>query len=408
MNQLLNAPSRASLLRLVASIGLAVILWAWVTTLRDPETSRVFANVLIAHENLAESLVVVNGDTDAQIRVTGPETVIGSVQATELQASLDLSEVTAPGTYTVPIEVDAPDDVWRAEAQPSMIGITIEEAVEQEIDVEVQFQDLDESSLRSVNVEPETEQVVVHGATSAVGRIERVILPLETSGGSRTYRTTLVPEAIDANGEVVAEVTIVPSTITATVSVAERGKSVAVLVSTEGSAAPGFEVLDRTANPTSVIVDGPAQLLDQLIAVSAEPIDITGASSSVSSTVGIVDLPEGVQVIQPQSGQVDVLVQVGQRGVRQALTGLTVNVANVPPGLEATVNPAEMTIEVTAPEEVLSTLTVESFQIVVDASGLDAGVYQVEPMVIVPAQVQWISTDPNSIELSLVEGDSDP
>jgi YbbR domain-containing protein len=188
--------------------------------------------------------------------------------------------------------------------------------------------------------------------------------------------------------------------------VAARGKSVAALVSTQGSAAPGFEVLDRTANPASVIVDGPAELLDQLIAVSAEPVDISGASSSVSSTVEIVDLPEGVQVIQPQSGQIDVLIQIGQRGARQALTGLTVNVANVAAGLEATVNPAEITIEVVAPEEVLSDLTVESFQVVVDASELGPGVHEVDPMVIVPAQVQWISANPSTVELTLTDDDA--
>lgn len=408
MDQLLTAPSKASLLRLLASIGLAVILWAWVTTLRDPETSRVFANVVVAPQDLAESLVIVNAVTEAQIRVTGPETIIDSVQPTQIEATIDMSDVAGPGLYSLEIDVEAPDDVWRAVAQPSTISVNIEEAVDQEIAVEVQVEDLDASSLRSVNVEPETELVVVHGPSSAIESIESVVLPLETSGGSRTYQTTLVPEAIDANGDPVADVSIVPSTINATVSVAARGKSVAVLLSTEGSAAAGFEVLDRTANPASVIVDGPAEVLDQLIAVSAEPIDITGASSSVSSSAEIVDLPEGVRVIQPQGGEVDVLIQVGQQGVRQALTGLTVTVASVAVGLEASVNPTEITIEVVAPEEVLSTLTVDSFQVVVDASGLEAGDYPVEPMVIVPAQVQWISANPDTIDLSLVDEDISP
>jgi YbbR domain-containing protein len=408
MSQFISPPSRASLLRLLASVGLAVILWAWVTTLRDPETSRVFAGVAVTHGNLAESLVIVNAASEAQVRISGPASVVDSVQASEVQASLDLTDVTEPGAYTLPVDVVAPDDVWRTEAQPSAVGVTVEQAVDQEFRVEVEVQDLDASSLRTVTVEPQTEEVVLHGPSSAIESVERVVVNLETSGGSRTYQTTLIPEAVDANGEQVENVTITPSTIGATVSVAARGKSVAVLVSTEGSAAPGFEVLDRTANPASVIVDGPAELIDQLIAVSAEPVDISGASSSVSSTAQIIDLPEGVQVIQPQSGEVDVLIQIGQRGVRQALTGLTVTVANVGSGLEATVNPAEITIEVVAPEEVLSDLTVDSFQVVVDASGLEAGDHMVEPMVVVPAQVQWISANPATVELSLAEAENNP
>jgi YbbR domain-containing protein len=408
MGQFLSPPSRASLLRLLASVGLAVILWAWVTTLRDPETSRVFAGVAVTHENLAESLVIVNGVSEAQVRITGPESVVSSVPAGEVQARLDLTEVTGPGVYTLQIDVDAPDDVWRTSALPTTVGVTVEQAVDQEFNVDVEVQDLDASSLRTVTVEPETEEVAVHGPSSAIEAIDRVVLPLETSGGSRTYETTLAPVALDADGEAIDDVTITPSTISATVSVAARGKSVAVLVSTEGSAAPGFEVLDRTANPASVIVDGPAELLDRLIAVSAEPVDISGANASVSSTVEIIDLPEGVRVIQPQSGEVDVLIQIGQRGVRQALTGLTITVSNVGDGLEATVNPAEITIEVAASEEVLSELTVDSFRVVVDASGLEAGVHMVEPMVVVPAQVQWISAEPAMVELALVENELNP
>lgn len=403
MNRLLPSPSKGSLLRLLASVGLAVILWAWVTTLRDPETTRSFSNVPVSSESLAESLVVVDETIETQVRITGPESVVDSIPAGQVRAILDIEEIDSPGMYTVDVTVQAPGDVWRTQSDPSTVGITVESAVAQEFDVEVVVQDLDASSLRTVDVAPESEQVVVRGPSSAIESIASIELPLETSGGSRTYQTTLVPEAVDADGEPVEGVRIEPASINATVAVAARGKSVAVLVSTEGSASPGYEVLDRTANPASVIVEGPDDVVDQLIAVSAEPIDISGASSSVSSTVPIIDLPDGVTVIQPSSGEVDVLIQVGQRGVRQALTGLEVTVANLGPGLVGSVNPANITIEVVAPEEVLSTLTVESFQVVIDASGLGVGAYPIEPMVIVPAQVQWISATPAVVELTISE-----
>ncbi len=407
MEHLLPSPSRGSLLRLAASVGLALILWAWVTTLRDPETSRTFSGVEVAVNDLAETLVILDPPEEVQVRITGPESVIDSVTAGALSASLELAEVSQPGTYDLPVAVDVPEGVWRTQTTPEAVEVTIESAVSQVFRLEVSVHDIDASSLRTVTVSPTVEEVTVTGPSSAMEQVSRVVLPLETSGGSRTYQTTLTPVALDANDVAVEGVTIDPPIIPASVSVAARGKSVAVLISTEGSPAAGFEVIDRTANPASVIVEGPRDVIDQMIAVSAEPIDITGASSSVSATVQIVNLPEGVSIIQPQSGEVDVLVQIGQQGVRQSLTGLEVAVTNIEPGLAASITPEEITIEVMAPEEVLSTLTVESFQVIVDAEGLPVGTYTMEPMVIVPAQVQWMTATPTEIELVITE-DSTP
>ncbi len=388
-------------MRLAASVGLAFILWAWVTTLQDPETTRTFSGVPLTIAGLSDSLVAIDPQDDVQVRATGPRSDIETLAMSSISASVDASKVTEPGTLELPVVVKAPGGVWRTRSSPQTVELVVEAAVVRTMDVVVEVQDLDASSLRTVSVEPVVSEVTVTGASSAVERIARVVLPLETSGGSRTYTTTLIPVAVDASGETVEGVAIEPSIISSTVTVAARGKSVAVLVSTEGSPAPGYEVVNRTANPVSVIVEGPADVIDQMIAVSTEPVSISGASSSVSASVGIVGLPEGVTIIQPQSGEVDVLVQIGQQGVRQSLTGLEIETSNLQPGLVAEIAPAELTIEVMAPEEILSSLTVDSFQVIVDATGLDAGTHKVTPSVIVPAQVQWITANPQEVTVTI-------
>jgi YbbR domain-containing protein len=388
-------------MRLAASIGLALILWAWVTTLRDPETTRSFSGVPLQVADLQDDLVALDPPDEVQVRATGPRSAIETMPSSSVSASLDMSKITEPGTYEIEIEVNAPESVWRTRSSPATVDIVVEAAITSSFPLDVDVHDLDASSLRTVNVEPDLDEVTVSGPSSLVDQVDRVVLTIETSGGSRTYQTTGPPVAFDAAGVAIEGVTVQPGVVAATVTVAARGKSVAVLVSTEGSPASGFEVVNRTANPVSVIVEGPEEVIDQMIAVSTESIDISGASSSVSATVSIVGLPTGVTVIQPQSGQVDVLVQIGQQGVRQSLTGLEIDISNLGPGLQGEVNPTELTIEVVAPEEVLSALTVESIQVIVDANGLGAGVHTVTPMVIVPAQVQWISANPIEVELTI-------
>jgi YbbR domain-containing protein len=228
-----------------------------------------------------------------------------------------------------------------------------------------------------------------------------VVLPVQVSGGTQTFQDVYVPEAHDRAGDVIEGVSIEPAAVSATVRVSARGKSVAVLANITGSPATGYEVADRTVNPQFVIVDGDEAALDSLVALSTEPIDVSGADASFNQTVGIAGLPDGVQILQPSDAKVEVLVQITQRGVHQSLPSQQVTVVGVGSGLVASVSPDEITIEVVAPDDALATLDSKTLQVVVDASGLTAGTYSVQPSVIMPPRVQWVTTFPTGVTLTL-------
>ena len=81
------------------------------------------------------------------------------------------------------------------------------------------------------------------------------------------------------------------------------------------------------------------------------------------------DLPEGVQILQPSSGEVEVLVQITQRGVRQSLPSQQVTIVGVGTGSDRIGYPDEITIEVVAPDDALAELDASTLQVIVDASG---------------------------------------
>ena len=144
-------------------------------------------------------------------------------------------------------------------------------------------------------------------------------------------------------------------------------------------------------------------VLDSLVALSTEPIDVSGADASFNATVPITGLPEGLQILQPSSGEVEVLVQITQRGVRQSLPSQKVTIVGVDSGLEASVTPGEITIEVVGPEDALAELDSSTLQVVVDATGLGPGSYSVQPSVIMPPRVQWVTTFPAEVTLHITE-----
>ena len=406
-NGVIRLPSRATMGRILASVALAAILWAWVTTLRDPETSRLFPNIPVAAENLPSGLVLTTESEEARIRVSGPESVIDQIQQDDIQAVADLSDVTEPGRYAVPVQVDAPSDVWRTSVDPDSVEVVVDQSITREFPLIVEVSGVAETNLRTATVEPAVSTVEVTGPSSLVEIIDRIVLPTEVAGRTGAYDDVTVPMALDAQDDIVLGVSIDPAVVDVMVVVSSRGKSVAVLPATTGIPAAGFDIVNRTAIPPTVVIDGPTELLAQVVALSTEPVNVNGATANLTATVQLADLPDGVEILQPENGMVDVLVQVEQRGVRQVLPGQQVIVVNVEDGFSAAVSPNEIAIEVVAPEEVLVSMTGSQFQVVVDAQGLAEGLYSVEPTVNVPANVQWVAAEPSEVELTVTRDEAE-
>ncbi len=399
--------TREVAVRLIASIALALILWALVTLRQNPETSRAFNEVPVQALSLDPGLIVVNDIAPVRVRLSGPRSDITPIDAGALVAHIDFAGVDEPGAYDLPVSIERPDGVWKSDISPATASVVIEPLKSRPFRLAPIVTDLDQNSLRTVTVYPEVQQITVTGPSSRIESIAQVVLPVDVTGGTRTFQDVYVPEARDRSGNPVEGVSIEPAAVNATVRVSARGKSVAVLPTIVGAPATGYEVADRTVNPQFVIVDGDENVIDSLVALSTEPIDVTGAEASFNRVVAIAGLPPGVQVLQPADAKVEVLVQITQRGMHQSLPSQQVTIVGVGPGLVASVSPDEITIDVVAPDEVLANLDSKTLQVIVDASGLAAGTYSVQPSVIMPPRVQWVTTLPSDVTLTLtraVEG----
>lgn len=395
--------TREVALRFLASLALSLILWAFVSIKQDPDTSRAFADVPVAAVSLDDSLVLLEEIEPVRVNLSGPRSDVAPIEVDDMEATVDFSSVDGPGIYSLPVTLHVPDGVWRSDVNPALATIEVERSESRSLRLVPVVTDIDENSLRTVTVYPDQEQVTVTGPSSLIDSIAQVVLPVEVAGGTQTFESIYTPEARDESGNTIDGITIEPETVRATVRVSARGKSVAVLASITGSPAPGYEVADRTVNPQFVLVDGDEDALDSLVALSTEPIDVSGADASFNQTVQIADLPEGLQILQPSSGHVDVLVQVTQRGVRQSLPSQQVTIVGVEDGLQATVSPDEITIDVVAPEDALAELDASTLQVVVDASGLTAGTYSVQPSLIMPPRIQWVTTSPVEVTLTITQ-----
>jgi YbbR domain-containing protein len=402
-NELKSRVTQAGLIRLISSIVLAFILWGFVTTTEDPERSREYTGISIDVSGLPADLQLVGSLPNASITLTGPESVISDIRTDEVEAQLDVEHIEGPGTYSVPVLVIEPDGVWESEVDPSRLSIVVEQTIVKQFPLEYEQVGPSDESKRINSVTPQVSEVTVRGPRSLVDRVTRVVLPIDISEETETYEAAFTPLAQDSTGQAIPEVEISPQTVNATVEVTARGKSVAVITQLQGEPAPGYEVVDRTINPSTVLVDGPQGSLDDLVAVSTEPIDVSGATSTVSKRVRLVGLPEGVHVIDPADGTVVAVVQIRQRGVTQPLPGQHIEIVNLGPGLTAEANPSEISVTVVASQETLADLTADTINVQIDVAGMSPGVYTLTPEVILPPNMQWNSTNPATVTVTIRE-----
>ena len=124
---------------------------------------------------------------------------------------------------------------------------------------------------------------------------------------------------------------------------------------------------------------------------------------SISTSVGIADLPEGVTVIDPPNGQVEVRVAIEDTSTSsQTLAGLPIEVLGLEPGLTAEIDPTSVSIQVSAPLDILQIMTPSDITVLVDLTGLEPGTHVVVPEVTLPQGATWASGDPNAARIIVV------
>ena len=392
--------TKANLIRMIISLILALILWGWINTIEDPRRGRTFDNLTVTSQNLSSDLVLTTTVPNASVHLEGPQSAVLPLTPSRIVPLIDLSNVTEPGVYTVPIETAELDEIWTVDVTPSEIQLTVERRVSKKMALQTEIAGEIGSNRQINSITASVSEVTVEGSETAVNLVASVGLPVTVGTQTRTFTENFSPVARDADGAIVDDVVIDPGTVSVTVDISQRGKEVAVVPQFAGLPASGYRVTGQVSNPLTVIVDGPSDWLADVVAVQTEPIDITGATESVRQTVAIVDLPPGASVITPSDGQVNVQISIVADGVRQEFLGLQVVATNAG-AFNVLIEPSQIDVTLFGTASALAQLTSSDILVRVDVTGLGPGVYQLTPEVSLPQGVTWVASNPTVVSVTI-------
>lgn len=398
LDQLRARITRDHVVRFAVSFVLAIMLWGWVTQQQDPIENREISGIVIEAPPLPNTLQVVNELQPATVEISGPRSAVQDVQRSDVSVSLDASQITEAGSYGLAIDADVPGDVQSVSVEPSEVQVQVEATASRNFLLTIERPSVSNDPRNVGSVTPEVSRVTVSGPETAVNRVARVFLPIDLGENTDDFTARFAPYAADSQAQRIADIEILPETVSAFVEVQTRGKSVSVVPQTTGAPAEGFSVIQRTVSPATIVVDGAPDALDELLFVETVPVDTDGATESVVQRVQVQGLPNGVTVVDPPSGAVEMTVVIQEVGVAQEIEQ-PVEVIGLEDGLTARVEPETITVMLDAPRDLLRSMSAGDVRARIDLSGQAPGVYEIQPEVTVPRGVTWIGNEPQVLRV---------
>lgn len=395
---------------MLLSFILALIVWGSAVTSADPNQERVY---LIPIEIIGqETNVEIMNEVPEQMTMTlfAPITILDEINSenSNLRAWIDLSGLDR-GSHTLEVQYSLPADIRPlrlVEVSPKSVEISIEQLVSKTLPINREVLGEPALGYQLGGVTWSAEEVIVSGHMFEVEKVVSVEAKLDVAGETEDIQKSITLRPLNENNNLVTGVTLTPERINVTQTVTLQGgyRNMVVRVVTVGQVAEGYRQTNITVSPPNVLVFSPdVEMIKGLPGfVETEELDISGGVDDIETILSL-NLPEGVSVI----GDPNVLVQVGIAAIYGSIS-LTrpVELIGVLPGLVATVSPDILEIIVYGPMPMLPSLTDVDVRVVVDLTGLDEGVYQIKPEVIIlPDQVELQVISPDTVEVTITAAD---
>jgi YbbR domain-containing protein len=391
---------------LILSFILALVVWISAVTASDPnvELTRTVPIEVVGQE--PDTLMVGSIPTQARVTMRAPNSVWDRMASVEnaVRTWIDLTGLGA-GTHVVPVQIHI-SEVFKPmrliSLNPETVTVTLEELVSVDFVVQVQVTGELAVGYQAGVAARKPSVVTVTGPESLVAQVVAVVTTLDISDADETISVNLPLQAVDAQGEIVAGVTITPDTIEVTQPITLLGgyRNMVVKVVTIGRVAVGYKMTNVSVSPPNVVVfSTDPQVVNNLPSyIETEPLDITGADDDIEALLSLV-LPEGVSIV----GDDKVLVQVNIAAIDGSITiSLPVTIIGLLPTYSAEVSPDTVDVILSGPIPELDAITPTDIRAVVDVNGLEIGTYQLEVDVDVLLEGVWVETVlPATVEVTI-------
>lgn len=378
------------------SIVAAFIFWLVIVLVQNPEREQVFSDLPVTINvkgTVLESLGmdVIGGDIDKRVSVTvtGSNYIVSALRADDIVVTASLAEVTAPGTYTIPLTAarnSLTSGYTFVGLSPSSLTLTFDYIDTQDFSVTPIAEGV--SAVSGLIAESpvisnlEDTVVTVKGARSDMAKIDR-IAALATVDQTLEATTTFDAEIqlLDANGEQIEKdpFTISADSIKISVPISKKAEFQLVPSFINSPSADLAASLHYSVEPSTVTVIGPPETVDSMSSVSLSSIDFSEVSSQSSSFDVSLVLPDGVRILDNiEYATVSINTSAF---AEKTFTVSNISFTNRSQDIQSVVSNSLRNVKICGPAADIARLTEADLIAVVDVKGKSAGEYTMDATV---------------------------
>lgn len=278
----------------------ACALWVYVMNEQNPQVENTYT-VPVETRNLDRSLVATNVPSTVKVKVRMARSDMIYMRSDNIKAYVDLSGMTDGDYPNTPILVSVPGDESVVSVSPKTFDLNIDTYAVKTLPANVQIFGTPETnfSVESNKATPDT--ITIAGSSTMVAKADRAVVSVNIAGKEKSFAEFDSVNILDADGNTVTGLDIMPSQVKVTVKMKEETKlgNLPIKIETKGEPAKGYKAGKITVTPPVATLTAPISFFAANRTLDLDPIDVTGASSDIHQVVN-VNVPSGGSVAVPK------------------------------------------------------------------------------------------------------------
>lgn len=290
----------------IISIVLAIVFWFVVMNVSDYSMTVKIKDIPVQQlngevlEELDQIYDVASGDT-VDIIVRGRRSVVSKLGKEDFVATADLSTMSITNTVQIFVtpKVSSLNDEISISYVDNTMKLNLEDKVVTQFPIKVKTEGEPAGGYAVGEIEVKPNIVNVEGPKSAVDKITEVRATVNVSGFSTSCERETTIELYDAYGEVIHndKLFVTQNNVKLNISVYPV-KSVAVNVSTIGTAGTGYDVAQVVYQPQTIQIAGPKEKIDKIASIKIDDLSVSGLTENFETMINVnAYLPEDVFVV---------------------------------------------------------------------------------------------------------------
>jgi len=288
----------------ILSVILAAILWLVITNVDNPEETRRFSDVPvnILNEDVIASLDQVYDITEGEtidFTIEARRLVRDKLEKSDFVVTADFSNMSA--VNSVPIEISCPrygDEVVVVDGKYQNMKVSLEKLIEEPFKVNIIQNGVVAEDLFVGEQTASPNIITVSGPKGRVERIAEVVVEVDVSGVSKSFKTVAKPKVLDADGREIdaSKLTFNEDLIDVNISI-YKTKAINLLITTAGDPARGYTMTNVEYEPKQITVAGEDAVLDSIMYLPITE-SIAGATGNIEKEINLQEkLEEGLFLV---------------------------------------------------------------------------------------------------------------